>query len=60
MSGGAGSVIGAVFGGVVLGNIRNIISSAKLDSWWRTLVNALVIVLVLAGPGLINLIRRKK
>ena len=60
MSGGAGSVLGAVFGGVVLGNIRNIISSLKLDSWWRTLVNALLIVLVLAGPGTINLIRRKK
>jgi ribose transport system permease protein len=60
MSGGAGSVLGAVFGGIVLGNIRNIISSLKLDSWWRTLVNALVIVLVLAGPGTINLIRRKK
>lgn len=60
MSGGAGSVLGAVFGGVILGNIRNIISSLKLGSWWRTLVNALLIVLVLAGPGLINLIRRKK
>lgn len=60
MSGGAGSVLGAVFGGVVLGNIRNIISSLKLNSWWRTLANALVIVLVLAGPGIINLIRRKK
>ena len=60
MSGGAGSVLGAVFGGVILGNISNIISSIKLDSWWRTLVNASLIVLVLAGPGLINLIRRKK
>jgi ribose transport system permease protein len=60
MSGGAGSVVGAVFGGVILGNIRNIISTLKLNSWWRTLVNALLIVLVLAGPGLINLVRRKK
>ncbi|MBG0787106.1 MAG: ABC transporter permease [Anaerolineaceae bacterium] len=60
MSGGAGSVVGAVFGGIILGNIRNIISSIKLDSWWRTLVNASLIVLVLAGPGLINLIRGKK
>ncbi len=60
MSGGAGTVLGGVFGGIILGNIRNIISTIKLDSWWRTLVNALVIVLVLAGPGLINLIRRKK
>ena len=60
MSGGAGSVLGAVFGGIILGNIGNIISSIKLNSWWRTLVNASLIVLVLAGPGLINLIRRKK
>jgi ribose transport system permease protein len=60
MSGGAGSVIGSVFGGIILGNIRNIISTLRLDSWWRTLVNALVIVVALAGPGLVNLIRRKK
>lgn len=60
MSGGAGSVLGAIFGGIVLGNIRNIISTLKLNSWWRTLINALLIVLVLAGPGLINLLRRKK
>jgi len=60
MSGGAGSVVGSVFGGIVLGNIRNIISSLRLNSWWRTLVNALVIVISLAGPGLFNLIRRKK
>lgn len=60
MSGGAGSVVGAVFGGVILGNIRNIISTVRLDSWWRTLVNALIIVLALAGPGFFNLIRRKK
>jgi ribose transport system permease protein len=60
MSGGAGSVIGSVLGGVILGNIRNIISTLRLDSWWRTLVNALVIVIALAGPGFINLFRRKK
>jgi len=60
MSGGAGSVVGSVFGGIILGNIRNIISALRLNSWWRTLVNALVIVIALAGPGLFNLIRRKK
>ena len=60
MSGGAGSVLGAVFGGVILGNFRNIISTVRLDSWWRTLANALIIVVALAGPGLVNLIRRKK
>jgi len=60
MSGGAGSVVGAVFGGIILGNIRNIISTIRLNSWWRTLVNAVIIVLALAGPGLFNLFRRKK
>jgi len=60
MRGGIGSVIGAVFGGIVLGNIRNIISSARINSWARTLVNALIILIALAGPGLLNLFRRKK
>jgi len=60
MSGGAGSVLGSVFGGIILGNIRKIISTIRLNNWWVTLVNALVIVVALAGPGLFNLIRRKK
>jgi ribose transport system permease protein len=59
-SGGSGSLLGAVFGGIVLGNIRRIISIAQIDSWAVTLVNALVIVIALATPGLINLLRRKK
>lgn len=59
-SGGSGSLIGAVFGGIVLGNIRRIISIAKIDSWAVTLVNALVILFALAAPGFINLLRRKK
>jgi ribose transport system permease protein len=59
-SGGSGSLIGAVFGGIVLGNIRRIISIANIDSWAVTLVNALVIVVALAAPGVVNLFRRKK
>lgn len=59
-SGGSGSLLGAVFGGIVLGNIRRIISIANIDSWAVTLVNALVIVIALAAPGFINLLRRKK
>lgn len=58
--GGSGSILGAVFGGIVLGNIRRIISIVRIDSWAVTLVNALVIVIALAMPGLINLLRRKK
>lgn len=60
MSGGAGSILGSVFGGIILGNIRRIISTVRLNNWWVTLVNALIIVIALAGPGLFNLIRRKK
>lgn len=59
-AGGSGSLIGAVFGGIVLGNIRRIISIANIDSWAVTLVNALVIVVALAAPGVVNLFRRKK
>ena len=58
--GGSGSILGAVFGGIVLGNIRRIISIVRIDSWAVTLVNALVIVIALAMPGAINLLRRKK
>lgn len=60
MSGGSGSILGAVLGAIILGTFTNIISLAKLDSWYRLLVNAVVIVLALAGPGIINLFRRKK
>ncbi len=60
MSGGAGSVLGSVFGGIILGNIRKIISIIRINNWWVTFVNALVIVVALAGPGFYNLIRRKK
>lgn len=57
LSGGLGSVAGPVIGVVILGLIRNIISFANVDSWWRTLVDALIIVFALAGPGIFSLIR---
>jgi ribose transport system permease protein len=60
MSGGSGSLLGAVLGAIILGTIRNIISLARLDSWYRLLINAVVIVVALAGPGIINLFRREK
>lgn len=60
LSGGTGGIFGAILGVGILGTIRNIISYARLDSWWRTLVNALIIVIALAGPGIGNLLRRRK
>jgi ribose transport system permease protein len=60
MAGGSGSLIGSVLGAIILGTIKNLISLSKMDSWYRVLVNATVIIMALASPGIINLIRRKK
>lgn len=60
LSGGTGGVAGSIIGVAILGLIRNIISFANVSSWWRTLVDAIIIVTALAAPGIINLLRRKK
>ena len=57
MSGGVGGVAGPIMGAMTLGFIQNIISFAGIDTWWETLVKATIIVLALAAPGIINLIR---
>lgn len=58
LSGGQGGVLGTVIGVAILGIIRNIISFANVDTWSQDLVKALIIVVALAGPGIIRLIRR--
>jgi ribose transport system permease protein len=60
LSGGVGGVAGAMIGAVILGLIKNIISFANIDTWWQTFVNAAIIVVALAAPGVINLFRRKR
>jgi ribose transport system permease protein len=60
LSGGTGGIGGAIIGAVLLSLIPNIISFAKIESWWQTFVNAAVIVLALAMPGIISLIRRRR
>jgi ribose transport system permease protein len=60
MSGGIGGVAGPVMGAITLGVIQNIISFAHIDTWWETLVKATIIVVALAAPGIINLIRRRR
>ncbi|MBN1565248.1 MAG: ABC transporter permease [Anaerolineae bacterium] len=57
LSGGQGGVVGTVLGVMTLGIIRNIISFAEVPNWYQTLVNALIIIAALAGPGLVRLIR---
>jgi ribose transport system permease protein len=59
LSGGVGGVAGPVLGAITLGIIQNIISFASIDTWWETLVKATIIVLALAAPGIVNLIRTR-
>jgi ribose transport system permease protein len=60
MSGGIGGVAGPVMGAITLNIIQNIISFAHIDTWWETLVKATIIVMALAAPGVVNLIRRRR
>jgi ribose transport system permease protein len=57
LSGGTGGIGGPIIGAILLGLLRNIISFAHIDTWWQTFVNATIIVLALALPGIIDLIR---
>ena len=60
LSGGVGGVAGPVMGAITLGVIQNIISFADIDTWWETFVRALIIVLALAAPGIVNLFRARR
>lgn len=59
-SGGAGGVAGPVTGAITLSLLQNIISFAHINTWWETLAKAMIIVLALAVPGIIDLIRRRR
>jgi len=59
LSGGVGGVAGPIMGAVTLGVLQNIISFADIDTWWETLVRAIIIVVALAAPGIVNLFRRR-
>jgi ribose transport system permease protein len=58
LSGGQGGIVGTVIGVLILSLIRNIISFYGVPTWSQTLVNALIIIIALAGPGVVRLIRR--
>lgn len=59
-SGGLGGVAGPIIGAVTLQMIMNIISFAKIDTWYQTFVNAFIIITALALPGIINLIQGRR
>jgi ribose transport system permease protein len=60
LRGGVGGIAGAIIGAVILGLIRNIISFANVSTWWQTFMNAAIIVVALATPGIVDLLRRKR
>jgi ribose transport system permease protein len=60
LSGGQGGIAGPMMGAALLGFIRNIISFANVPSWWQPLVDALIVVSALAGPGIVNLFRGRR
>jgi ribose transport system permease protein len=60
LSGGVGGVAGPMLGAITLGFLQNVISFADIDTWWETLVKASIIVVALAAPGVISLLRRRR
>lgn len=58
LRGGQGGIAGAMIGVVILGIIRNIISFFGVPTWSQTLVDASIILIALAGPGLVRFIIR--
>lgn len=59
LSGGAGGVTGAVIGVALLTIIRNLITFANVPTWYQTLIDAVIILAALAGPGLVRRLRRR-
>lgn len=60
LSGGQGGLVGAVIGVAILTIIRNLISFANVPTWYQTLVDALIILAALAGPGFVQLLRSRR
>ncbi len=58
LSGGKGSVVGSLIGVAILGTISNVLSFGQIDRWIRPLLDASIIVVALAVPGIITLVRR--
>jgi ribose transport system permease protein len=60
LSGGQGGVVGTILGVAILRLIRPVVSSSGIDSDYQTLMNAVIILIALAAPGLVTLFRRKR
>jgi ribose transport system permease protein len=52
LTGGQGTVIGAILGGIVLSVILNLLSVLGVPAFWQDLIEGLLLVLVLAAAGI--------
>jgi ribose transport system permease protein len=59
MSGGRGGIFGTILGSAIIIMIRQIISFANVPTWWQQFVYGVIVMLILAGPGISLLIQRK-
>jgi ribose transport system permease protein len=62
LSGGQGSVIGSILGVIVLALLRQVIAfqigfRSGLSPQWQTLIDGIIVVLALAGPGVVRWLR---
>ena len=61
LSGGVGGIIGSILGAVVYYLLKNVVALSvfnfNLSPQWQTLIDGVVIVLALAAPGLLALVR---
>lgn len=64
LSGGAGGIGGSIMGAVVYYLLKNVVAlsvfNLNLTPQWQTLLDGTVVVLALAAPGLIGLLRRQR
>jgi ribose transport system permease protein len=60
LSGGQGGIVGTILGVAILRLIRPIVSSSGIDSDYQTLMNAVIILVALAAPGITGLLRRRR
>lgn len=58
LSGGQGGIAGTLMGVAILTFVSNIMSFARISTWHQDLANATVIIVALAGPGIIRLLRK--
>jgi ribose transport system permease protein len=58
LSGGQGGIAGSIIGVAILGFVRNIISFEGISTWYQDLVDAFIIIIALAGPGIMYWVRR--